>query len=130
MIAFQFPTQLTSNGDLAIPTRYRQSIPPGSQLQVVLLVEEPAGQPLVPGDEALSLEEYTALLRNRPLPASLMTPASGLLGEHLAHPLHDVEPDFNETTWNQQWDQIEAEMNAAEESNAQIRLAALLRDFQ
>lgn len=104
MIAFQFPTQITTNGDLAIPA--------GSQLQIVLLVEAPTEQAQETVDEPLSLAEYTAFLRSRPLPASLITPASGLLGEHLVYPQREADPDFNETTWNQQWDKIEAEMNA------------------
>lgn len=108
MIAFQFPTQITTNGDLAIPSQYRQSIPAGSQLQVVLLVEAPTEQAQETVDELLSLAEYTAFLRGRPLPASLITPSSGLLGEHFANSQQDPDPNFNETAWNQQWDEIEA----------------------
>ncbi|MFZ4660984.1 MAG: hypothetical protein ACOYNY_28480 [Caldilineaceae bacterium] len=129
MIAFQFPTQITTNGDLAIPLQYRQSIPAGSQLQIVLLVEAPTEQAQQAVDETSSLEEYTAFLRSRPLPASLITPASGLLGEHLAYPQREADPDFNEMIWNQQWDDIEAEMNADEEIDEQRRLDALRQDL-
>lgn len=129
MIAFQFPTQITTNGDLAIPSQYRQSIPTGSQLQVVLLVEAPIEQADEALDETRSLAEYTAFLRSRPLPASLITPASGLLGEHLANPQREADSNFNETTWNQQWDAIEIEMDAAEEIDEQMRLEALRQDL-
>lgn len=133
MIAFQFPSQVTSNGHLFIPAHYRQSIPPGSLLQVVLLVEPPALP--TPQDnghlaETDSVEEYVAYLRSRPLPPSLITSASGLLGEHLAHPLHDAEPDFDEAAWNQQWDEIESAMNAAEQAGEQARLQELAQDLQ
>ncbi|MCE7982187.1 MAG: hypothetical protein DYG89_13405 [Caldilinea sp. CFX5] len=129
MIAFQFPTQITTNGDLAIPSQYRQSIPAGSQLQIVLLVEAPTEQAQETVDETNSLEEYTAFLRSRPLPASLITPSSGLLREHLANPQQDPDPNFSERAWNQQWDKIEAEMNADEEIDEQMRLDALRRDL-
>jgi len=130
MIAFKFPTQITTSGDLLIPLQYRQSIPAGSQLQVVLLVELPTTHEPEATNETLSLKEYIALLRSRPLPPSVITPASGLLGEHLARPLHDAEPDFDETAWNQQWDQIEADMNAEEDADEQIRLQALFQDLK
>ena len=130
MIAFKFPTQITNSGDLLIPSQYRQSIPAGSQLQVVLLVELPTTQELEAIDETRSLKEYIALLRSRPLSSSIITPASDLLGEHLARSLYDAEPDFNETAWNQQWDQIEAGMNAEEDADEQLRLQALFQDLQ
>jgi hypothetical protein len=109
MIAFKFPTQITNSGDLLIPSHYRQSIPAGSQLQVVLLVELPTTEEFEATDETLSLNEYVALLRSRPLPSTVITPASDSLGDHLARPLHDAQPDFNESAWNQQWDQIETD---------------------
>lgn len=133
MLAFQFPTQVTADGDLSIPEQYRQSIPPGSLLQVVLLVDPPerlSPQSTNFADEGLSLEDYAAYLQQRPLPTTLITPASGLLGVHLDQPLDAAESNFDEAAWNQQWDQIEATLEKEEWVGEQIRLQEIERDLQ
>lgn len=133
MLAFQFSTQVTADGDLAIPEQYLQSIPPGSTLQVVLLVDPPSPSVVQNTnliDEALSLESYAAYLQRRPLPSALITPASSLLGTHLAQPLYAAEPNFDEAAWNRQWDQIETMMDEAEGTDEQIRLQEIEQDLQ
>ncbi|HRW07956.1 MAG TPA: hypothetical protein P5121_22800 [Caldilineaceae bacterium] len=132
MIAFQFPTQVTNDGDLALPSKFRQSIPPGSTLQVVLLVDAPSqSTPVDTADdkETLSLADYVHRLQQRPLPQASVTAASGLLAEHLTHPSHASDPDFDEVEWNDQWDQLEAAMNANELAEEQHRLQAIQQDL-
>ena len=94
-------------------------------MRVVIWVDESSS---VNGIEAKdeSLEELIRRIQQTPINPALMTPASGLLAEHLAHPSGAPDPDFDETVWNKEWATIEAEMDALEAAKE----AAMLKDFE
>ena len=60
-----------------------------------------------------SLEELVAEIKRRPPNPANFHPGDGLLAWRLANPVTEPDPDFDETAWNQEWAQIEAEMKAA-----------------
>ena len=133
MTTFVFPTTVTKNGNLSMPPELLNAIPRGSKLQITLHVEQPkslASNEITIEMQSLSIEEYSQYLRSQPLPSSLITPASGLLGIHLADSLYSPETDFDEATWNQQWDQLEQIVDDSEKSDEESRLHELLQDLR
>ena len=135
MLTYQFSAKMTNKGELSVPAKYLESIPSGSKVQVILLVEPPTpssnqNREAESIDNIPSLEEYVEYLRSRPLPKELITPASGLLGTHLANSSEPIDPDFDEAVWNHEWDQLEAAMDADELVDEQNRLQRILQDLQ
>lgn len=139
MLTVQFSTQLTPNGEFSVPDHYLKSIPAGSQIQVILLVDSPAssaepslaqnGAPAM--DDALpSLDEYVAYLRSRPLPETLIRPATESLHDYLVDSTETTELDFDEDAWNAQWDQIEAAMDAEALVDEHQRHHEIVQDLQ
>ena len=62
----------------------------------------------------LSVEEVvTRIQQLGPNPANI-TPASGLLGQHLVELMQESDPTFDLEQWQQEWDRIEAAMEADE----------------
>lgn len=137
MLTVQFSTQLTSTGEFSVPDQYLKSIPTGTQVQVILLVDSPAPSAdpsvakndTVPTDDGLpSLGEYVAYLRNQPLPKTLITPAKESLHDYLIDSSNITDADFDENAWNAQWDQMEAAMDADIQADEQKLLTQLTQD--
>lgn len=131
MITYEFLTTVSESGKVSVPPLYNRQIPKDKLVRVMIWVDElqPANG-MGPKPDALekedeSLEELIARIQVTPLNPALATPASGLLAEHLTHPISTPDPDFDEMLWNQQWAAIEAEMDALEEAKE----AAMLKDF-
>ena len=76
------------------------------RLAVDLLTEEVEGQ----GAYILTPEEVVAKIKATPPDPASITPASGLLREHLARALEEAPIDAE--AWNREWARIEAEMKA------------------
>jgi hypothetical protein len=125
MIPYEFVTTISKSGKVTIPSAYNWQIPKDKLVRVVIWVDESSS---VNGIEAKdeSLEELIARIQQTPINPALMTPASGLLAEHLARPSGAPDPDFDETLWNKEWATIEAEMDALEAAKE----AAMLKDFE
>jgi hypothetical protein len=64
--------------------------------------------------DELSVEAVVARIQKLgPNPANI-TPASGLLGQHLAELMQETDPTFDLAEWQREWEQIEAAMEAEE----------------
>lgn len=116
MDAYEFSTQVTKTGYVAIPTEYIDQIPQGTPVRVLILVNEPQAQTNGQNgqhDEFGSLEELIAEIKRSPSKPEHIHPASGKLAEHLANPVTEPAPDFDPAEWDQEWAEIEAKMKAA-----------------
>jgi hypothetical protein len=130
MDAYEFSTQVTKTGYVAIPTEYIDQIPHGTDVRVVILVDKP--QITTNGknghhDELGSLEALIAEIKNNPSKPENIHPASGNLAEHLVNPVTEPDPNFDETAWNQEWANIEARMKAASLAHEQEEIQIILR---
>ena len=120
MDAYEFSTQVTKTGYVAIPTELIDQLPQGTAVRVLILVDEPKVTPNGkngPHDEFNSffgsLEDLIAEIKSNPSRPEHIHPASGKLAEHLAHPVAKPDPDFDPTEWDREWAEIEAKMKAA-----------------
>lgn len=121
MVTYEFITQVSDDGVVQIPPAYRRKLRTGEPVRVILQVAEPvapadADQPQPDeqaADEALAaLEETVARIKRLGPNPNNITPASGRLAEHLAHPVTEPDPDFDLEAWEREWQRIEAEMEA------------------
>lgn len=116
MDTYEFSTQVTKTGYVAIPTEYIDQIPQGLDIRVVILVDEPKATSNGQNghrDENDSLEELIAQIKRKPSKPENIQHGDGLLAWRLTHPVTEPDPDFDEATWNQEWDQIESMMKNA-----------------
>ena len=66
-----------------------------------------------------------AEIQNMPTDPANITPASVQRADHLANPVTEPDPDFDEETWNHEWARIEAEMKASSLAHEQEELKTL-----
>lgn len=116
MDAYEFLTQVTKTGYVAIPTELIDQIPQGTEVRVLILVDEP--KVVTNGkhgehDEIDSLEALIAEIKATPSKPEHIHPASGKLADHLAHPITEPDPNFDLAEWEREWTEIEATMKAA-----------------
>lgn len=116
MDAYEFSTQVTKTGYVAIPTELIDQIPQGTEVRVLILVDEP--KVVTNGkhgehDEIDSLEALIAEIKSKPINPETIQHGDGLLAWRLANPVTEPDPAFDETTWNQEWDQLELAMKNA-----------------
>jgi hypothetical protein len=121
MVAYEFSTHLTDDGELVIPPEYRQSIRRNAPVRVILLLEENGammdstpmeGPGLKESDALYSLEEIVASIQQMGPNFKNVTLASGRLAEKLAHPVSEPDPSFDTKTWEAEWQELEAAMEA------------------
>jgi hypothetical protein len=115
MIAYEFSTAVTDDGVLVIPEAYAKTLSTGESVRVILLVKENGyhnDHREEPTDKPSSLEDLVAEIKRMPPNPANIKPASGLLGEKLANPVTDPDPDFDLEEWTREWDRLEAEMKA------------------
>lgn len=126
MTAYEFYTKVNSEGHIVIPPEYVPDIPADQQIRVLLLVPEPAIVPSNGHDEDLghgSLEDLVKQIKNTPVNLANIRPGDmKLLAERLANPVAEPDHLFDAAEWNQQWDQLEAELEAAELADSEARL--------
>lgn len=121
MVAYEFSTQVTDNGTLIVPEQYRRNLSSRMPVRIILLVEDevvlqPDTRTLV---QESSIEDVVARIQYLgPNPAN-MTPASGLLGQHLFELMQESDPTFDLEQWQKEWDQIETAMEADELAHEQ-----------
>ncbi|MCX6046926.1 MAG: hypothetical protein NT075_17620 [Chloroflexi bacterium] len=131
MQAYEFSTTISNAGQVFVPSQVADKLPEGASVRVLILVDEV--EPSVNGhddqSETLSflpsLEELVAEIKRSPTKPANFRPGSGLLAEHLANPVTEPDPNFDEIAWNQEWDRIEAEMKAEEFAHEQEELKEL-----
>lgn len=128
MIAYEFSTTLTHQGQVTIPSSAMAQLPLGSSLRVILLVEEESATHENENDAVSELETFVASLQNKSSKSTTVIPASGKLGEHLANPVTESDPTFDEKNWNSQWDEVEKQMKELEFRKEQQRLRELQSD--
>jgi len=116
MKTYEFLATVTHDGRLIIPAAYASEIPAGGSVRVIILVGEEDGSP--DGRDELngsaSLEEVVNEIKSSGQNPANIQPASGLLAEHLTNCPEIPDPSFDITTWNREWDEIEAEMKVME----------------
>ncbi len=116
MQAYQFTARVTPDGKLSIPKMYTKTLLAGHTVQVIVLVSEAHISPVYlepQEDHELSLEEVVSQIQQTPPTPANIEPATGLLSEYLANTPNDRDPNFNVATWNEDWDRLETEMEAA-----------------
>ncbi len=116
MKVYEFSTTITPDGRLVIPDAYRQTVPVGDSVRVILLVDEEIAVVSVGSDSSttLSVAEVIDEIKRSPQNPATVQQASGLLLEHLTHSPQIPDPDFDVAAWNRQWDEIEAKMKQME----------------
>ncbi|MEZ4727182.1 MAG: hypothetical protein R3E79_08630 [Caldilineaceae bacterium] len=113
MDAYEFSTQVMETGYVAIPTEYIHQIPQGTAVRVLILVDESNVQTSDQHsheNEIDSLEALIAEIKSKPINPETIQHGDGLLAWRLANPVTEPDPEFDEATWNQEWDQIELAM--------------------
>jgi hypothetical protein len=69
------------------------------------------------------LEDLVEKIKNMPVnPTNIRPGDMKLLAERLANPITEPDPLFDAAGWNQQWDRLEAELEAAELADSEARL--------
>lgn len=122
--AYEFSATVTSDGKLVIPESYTKDIPVGDSVRVIILVNDKITS-VVPEEEGiaepLTLAEIIEEIKQSPQNLANIQAASGLLAEHLANSPETPDSSFDVAEWNQQWDEIEADMKKLElaEQNAE-----------
>ncbi len=66
-----------------------------------------------------TLEEVVAKIKRTPKNPANIQPARESLAEGLANSPYERDPHFDVTSWNEQWDEVEAEMKAQELAHEQ-----------
>ncbi len=61
-----------------------------------------------------TLEEVVAKIKRTPKNPANFQPATESLAEGLANSPYEHDPHFDAASWNEQWDEVEAEMKAQE----------------
>ncbi len=118
--AYEFLTQVTDGEAVIIPHEYARKLHKGSSLRVILLVDQPVqiDQTVYETTQGTfndlpALEELVTEIRRMGANPNNITPASGLLGQHLRELADMPEPEFDVAEWMQEWDRVEAKMKAA-----------------
>jgi hypothetical protein len=130
MVAYEFSTAVTDEHTLVIPNDYAKTLPIGEAVRVILLVNENGyqnGHHEAPTNESLSLEALVAQIKQMPLNPANVTPGGGHLGEKLAHPVTESDPNFDLAEWTREWDRVEAEMEAQSLAHEEAELRELGR---
>ena len=129
MIAYEFFTQVAQDGRLVVPVDYRQKLPVGSSVRVVVLVDA-AVPPKPNGQDALksfpTLEEVVKQIRATPPNPNNISGSNAQLAERLLHPVTEAEATFDLASWQAEWRQVEATMKAdslAHEASERAELA-------
>ncbi len=120
MVAYEFLTEITEEHSVLIPAHYVQSLPTGASVRVILLMEETAIEEAgeldrVQAESTVELPSLAALvagIKQMPPNPNNITSSSGQLGEHLAHPQTGLDADLDIEQWTEDWDRIEADMEA------------------
>jgi hypothetical protein len=115
MVAYEFSTAVTGEHTLVIPEDYANTLPVGEPVRVILLVNRNGyqnGHPERTTIEPSSVEEIVAEIKRMPPNSANIKPAGGHLGEKLAHPVTESDPNFDLAEWTREWDRVEAEMEA------------------
>ena len=97
---------------LALQTRAAQEHKSVVDLALKLLADA-----LEEDDDFPTLEEIVAQIKATPPNPQMIHPAQGSLADALASLPKD--PDFDLVTWQQQWEQFEAELKALDRADAQ-----------
>ena len=97
MVAYEFSTQLTDNGTVIIPPQYRHTLSKRAPVRVILLVEEEIAAQSDKADlrDEPTLEQVVAKIQQLGPSQTKVTPASGLLGQHLSELMEERDPTFN-----------------------------------
>ena len=121
MVAYEFSTQLTDNGSVIIPKQYRRNFNKRVPVRVILLVEEETSVPSDIQDlvNEPSIEQVVARIQQLGANSTHITPASGLLGQHLSELMQESNPTFDLEQWQREWEQVEAAMEAEETAHEQ-----------
>lgn len=120
MVAYEFSTAVTDERTVVIPEDYAKVLSVGKPVRVILLLEDnhdQNGHQAEPTSGFSSLEELVAEIKQMPPNPANITPASGLLGKHLAELAQDYDPTFDTDAWLSEWDRVEAEMKKASLAN-------------
>ena len=116
MDAYEFSAQVTGTGYVAIPPELIDQIPQGTDVRVLILVNEPKLRTNGRNghiDNNSSLEALIAEIKSKPSKPEHIHPPSGKLAEHLANPVNEPDPDFDPAVWDHEWAEIEAQMKTA-----------------
>ena len=70
-------------------------------------------------EEGLTLEEVVAKIKHTPKNPANIQPATESLAEGLAASPYEQDPHFDVTSWQKQWDEVEADMKAQELAHEQ-----------
>jgi len=116
MFTVEFSTTIGEDGTIVMPADYVAHLPKGEPVRVVVYTEtrEMPEATSLAEEDLPSLEELVAEIKALPRNPATIRQASGLLGEHLAHPLTQPDLNFDLKAWENTWDRLEAEMKAAE----------------
>ena len=97
MVAYEFSTQLTDNGTVIIPPQYRLTLSKRAPVRVILLVEEEIDAQSDKADlrDEPTLEQVVAKIQQLGPSQTKVTPANGLLGQHLSELMEERDPTFN-----------------------------------
>ena len=128
MQAYEFSTTISTAGQVLVPNQVAAKLPAGASVRVLILVDEvehTTNGVAAHNEAQTTLEELVAEIKQMPVNPAKFHPGSGLLAEHLAHPVTEPDPDFDVKAWNQEWDNIEAQMKAEEFAHEQEELKAL-----
>jgi hypothetical protein len=109
MKSYEFSTNITPDGRLVIPATLAKEMPVGESVKVIVLVNEHEN-----GGENFLLENIIAEIKKTPQNPANITPASGLLAEHLLNSPEEADPSFDLEVWEREWDNVEATMKAIE----------------
>jgi len=119
MKAYEFSTIVTADGKLLIPDPYAQDLQAGNSVRVIVLVQEAIAPATADGPQTeptLSLDEVVEEIKGSVQNPANIQAGSGMLAQHLADSPECPDPSFDVATWNQQWDQIEAQMKRMEQA--------------
>ena len=122
MIAYEYATTIQENHPITIPFQYIQDIANGSKIRILIIVDEVANPLSQLVDQRAELEDFIAEIKARPPTDHLLVSGDGRLAEYLANPVNEPDPDFDVNAWNQEWQAVEAQMNAEERKYEQREL--------
>jgi len=111
---YEFTTQIL-NSVLEIPQKYINVMPTECGIRVILIIDEDTRDEQSNGDKqpnSQSIEELVQEIKNLPRQPENIVLASGLLARYLAESVDEIDPDFDEERWNQEWAAVEAKMKA------------------
>lgn len=119
MKVYEFSAKVTQEKNLTIPADYIQLIQAGSEVRVILLVDESVKteqtQPLA-HDDFISVQAIVREIQQTPQNPDSFQPASGLLAKHLSDSPEIPDFEFEVKAWNQSWDEVEAKMKILEQT--------------